>query len=90
MDIREHTKKWKRTWTADLSTEDRLYEISKRLLDILLSILMLIILFPLLIIISLLIILDTPGPVIYSRNRVSSRKRQIFRTPHPALSPNTR
>jgi lipopolysaccharide/colanic/teichoic acid biosynthesis glycosyltransferase len=75
-DILEHTKEWNRSWTAVISSNDRIYAISKRHLDICLSATLLIILLPILVIIVILIKLDSADPVIFTQKRVSSRVRK--------------
>lgn len=52
------------------------YFLLKRGVDILLSSLLLIILSPLLLIVSLLVVLDSPGPPIYSQKRVGCKFRR--------------
>jgi lipopolysaccharide/colanic/teichoic acid biosynthesis glycosyltransferase len=54
------------------------YYIAKRVLDLAISILALIILFPLIIIVAILIKLDSPGPVFFKQERISI-KRKTFK-----------
>lgn len=81
----------------------RLYFVCKRCMDVLLSLLFLVVMFPLLFLIALAIKLDSPGPVLYKQERVALRnrsaealaKRQLrtftmlkFRTMHHNASPD--
>lgn len=50
------------------------YHVAKRVLDVILATLILIVIFPLLILISVLIVLDYPGPVLFSQQRVGARR----------------
>lgn len=52
------------------STADALYLFLKRVLDILISVMLLILLSPLMALIALAIVLDSPGPVIFRQKRV--------------------
>ena len=66
--------------TSPLVKDKTVYYISKRALDILVSAVVLILLSPLLGIIALLIILDSPGPVIFAQKRIGASRwvRQGF------------
>jgi lipopolysaccharide/colanic/teichoic acid biosynthesis glycosyltransferase len=55
-----------------------LYSVSKRMFDILLSLLALVLLVPIIPLIAVMIKLDTPGPVFFRQERVG-RKGRIFR-----------
>ncbi len=52
-----------------------IYHITKRVIDIALALLVLIILFPLILLIAILIKLDSPGPVIFVQDRVGIKRR---------------
>jgi len=54
----------------------RLYYLSKRVIDVIVSIIALILLSPLMLIIAALIRLDSPGPVIFTQKRVGSVRRK--------------
>lgn len=60
----------------------RFYFRTKRLMDIILSVVLLIFLFPIFLLIALLIKLDSPGPVIFAQERMGydwrSRKQRAF------------
>jgi lipopolysaccharide/colanic/teichoic acid biosynthesis glycosyltransferase len=51
------------------------YSISKRAIDLVLATLLLILLSPLLLLSAILIMLDTPGPVLFVQERVGARRR---------------
>ncbi len=53
----------------------RIYLWIKRLMDVILSSVLLVVLFPVLVIIALAIKLDSPGPVLFVQDRVGLRKR---------------
>ena len=53
----------------------RLYHACKRCLDVSVSIMALVVLFPVILLIGLLIKLDSPGPVVFTQRRVGSRRR---------------
>lgn len=59
--------------------EKRLFLYSKRGVDLVLTLLMLIALFPLMLLIAILIKLDSPGPIFYIQERVGSRRRPMGR-----------
>jgi lipopolysaccharide/colanic/teichoic acid biosynthesis glycosyltransferase len=61
-------------------TENNLYFACKRGLDVMLACLLLILLSPLLLLIAILIKLDSPGPVIFSQERVGSQRQWLGRT----------
>ena len=63
---------------SDQGRRDILYDVFKRLLDILMSSLAIIFMIPSLCIISILIRLGSPGPIILSRKRVG-KNGKIFR-----------
>ena len=63
---------------SDGFKKSRLISISKRITDVLLSSIVLILLFPLLLIVALLIKVDTKGPVFYSQERVGKDKNLYF------------
>lgn len=54
----------------------RLYFISKRIFDFSVAALLLIVLSPLMLLVAILIVLDTPGPVIFTQPRVGLRRRR--------------
>jgi lipopolysaccharide/colanic/teichoic acid biosynthesis glycosyltransferase len=54
--------------------DHRLYYLCKRIVDLTFSLLILFFLSPFLIMISILIVLDSPGPVFFKQNRVGSRR----------------
>lgn len=67
-------------WSSQTTTlvggsNSTLYFIHKRILDVALATIALILLFPLLLIIPILIKLDTPGPILFVQERVGSRRR---------------
>lgn len=53
----------------------RMYLILKRLLDIVVSAIVLVVLFPVMLVLAIIIRLDSPGPAIFSQERVGSRVR---------------
>jgi len=53
------------------------YYCSKRLLDIAVSLIALIVLFPVMLIIGLLVAVTSPGPAIFSQERIGSRRKHI-------------
>ena len=61
-------------------TENNLYFACKRGMDVILACLLLILLSPLLLLIAILIKLDSPGPVIFSQERVGSQRQWLGRT----------
>jgi lipopolysaccharide/colanic/teichoic acid biosynthesis glycosyltransferase len=61
-----------------VSTSDRLgYHLAKRIIDVTISLLMLLCLAPLMLVIAAAIRLDTPGPAIYSHERLGGRRRKV-------------
>jgi lipopolysaccharide/colanic/teichoic acid biosynthesis glycosyltransferase len=60
-----------------VSENRNLYFISKRILDIFIALLLLILLSPLIAIVSILIKLDSLGPIFYIQERVSVRRKKI-------------
>ena len=60
-------------------SESVVYGVLKRGMDIVLSTLLIIFLFPLLLLIALLIRLDSPGPVIFTQERVGAKRQQMGR-----------
>jgi len=59
--------------------ENNLYYPSKRCLDVILSGVLLIVLFPLLLLIAFLIWLDSPGPVLFTQKRVGAKRNCLGR-----------
>src|SRR2546429_7962187 len=66
-----------RTTLLASGSEKVFYDVLKRSMDILLATALIILLLPLLLLIALLIKLDSPGPVIFTQERVGA-KRQRF------------
>lgn len=62
---------------SELHEQRRLYFSAKRLLDVVLSGLLLVILSPLLLVVALLVVLDSPGPAIFRQERVNLRRRVV-------------
>src|SRR5712664_4548893 len=60
-------------------TEDNLFFASKRCLDVVLAGLVLILLLPLILLIAVLIKLDSPGPVLFSQERVGAKRQWLGR-----------
>jgi lipopolysaccharide/colanic/teichoic acid biosynthesis glycosyltransferase len=60
-------------------TENNLYFVGKRLLDVVLAGLLLVLLLPLLLIIAVLIKLDSPGPVLFTQERVGAKRQWLGR-----------
>ena len=60
-----------------VDTDRRLYFLCKRVMDVVLASLLLVVLSPLLILIAVLIKLDSPGPVFFVQERVGSRRRSV-------------
>jgi lipopolysaccharide/colanic/teichoic acid biosynthesis glycosyltransferase len=74
----QQTWQWStRTTVMATASENLLYGVLKRLMDILLAAALVILLLPLLLLIALLIKFDSPGPVIFTQERVGA-KRQRF------------
>ena len=61
-------------------SENNLYFACKRGMDVILACLLLILLSPLLLLIAILIKLDSPGPVIFTQERVGSERQWLGRT----------
>ena len=60
-------------------TEDNLFFASKRCLDVILAGLLLILLLPLILLIAVLIRLDSPGPVLFTQERVGAKRQWLGR-----------
>jgi lipopolysaccharide/colanic/teichoic acid biosynthesis glycosyltransferase len=60
-------------------TENNLYFAGKRCLDVILAGLLLILLLPLILIIAVLIKLDSPGPVLFTQERVGAKRQWLGR-----------
>jgi lipopolysaccharide/colanic/teichoic acid biosynthesis glycosyltransferase len=60
-------------------TENNLYCLSKRFLDVTLAGLAVIVLLPLLVLIAILIRLDSPGPVVFTQKRVGAKRQRLGR-----------
>jgi lipopolysaccharide/colanic/teichoic acid biosynthesis glycosyltransferase len=56
----------------------RLYQYGKRLMDIIIAALLLVIFSPLFLIIAILVKLDSPGPAFFSQKRIGSKRRWLF------------
>ena len=73
---------------------NRVYELTKWALDVLLSAIMLLISLPVLLIVALLIKLDSPGPVLYKSERVGKNRKPFallkFRTMLPSVEKSPR
>lgn len=66
------------TWFLDnLARRRKIYDFSKRLLEILFSLVFFILLSPLFILISLLLKIFSPGPILYSQIRVGKNEREF-------------
>lgn len=63
--------------TLSESDDERLYFLCKRAMDILLASILLVILLPLLALIALAIILDSPGPILTTQERIGARRRIV-------------
>ena len=61
------------------ATEARFYPILKRLLDVVFALTALVVLLPVMILIAIAILLDNPGPVLYSQERVGLNRRRRAR-----------
>lgn len=68
-----------RTAVLAHESESIFYGVLKRCMDICLSTTLIILLFPLLLLIALLIKLDSPGPVIFTQERVGARRQRFGR-----------
>jgi lipopolysaccharide/colanic/teichoic acid biosynthesis glycosyltransferase len=60
-------------------TESNLYHLGKRCLDVILAGLALLVLLPLLLLITVLIMLDSPGPVVFTQKRVGAKRQRLGR-----------
>jgi lipopolysaccharide/colanic/teichoic acid biosynthesis glycosyltransferase len=60
-------------------TESNLYHLGKRCLDVILAGLALIVLLPLLLLIAVLIMLDSPGTVVFTQKRVGAKRQRLGR-----------
>jgi lipopolysaccharide/colanic/teichoic acid biosynthesis glycosyltransferase len=60
-------------------TESNLYYFSKRCLDAILAGFLLIVFLPLLLLIAVLVMLDSPGPVVFTQKRVGAKRRRLGR-----------
>jgi lipopolysaccharide/colanic/teichoic acid biosynthesis glycosyltransferase len=65
-----------------LSKSRTMYYLSKGILDVSLSIIVLIILFPVIAVIAILIKLDSPGPIFFRQERVGVRRRIYNHVPY--------
>jgi len=76
----QQTWQWSsRTAVLAHESESNIYGVSKRCMDIFLSTALIILLSPLLLLIALLIKLDSPGPVIFTQERVGARRQRFGR-----------
>lgn len=74
----QHTWQWSsRTTVLAHDSENIVYGALKRCMDLCLSAALIILLFPLLLLIALLIKLDSPGPVIFTQERVGARHQRF-------------
>jgi lipopolysaccharide/colanic/teichoic acid biosynthesis glycosyltransferase len=62
-------------WLSQAHQSRALYFAVKRVCDVVLAGLLLLVLSPLMLVIALLIVLDTPGPAIFRQDRVGARRR---------------
>ena len=69
-----HTELIPQSFIKDFSQQDVLYRFAKRSFDIIFALFLILLLLPLLILIALLIKLESKGPIIYSQNRVGSKR----------------
>lgn len=67
--------------------DKRLYFRIKRLIDIVLSLILLILLSPLFLLVAICIRLDSPGPVLFAQTRVGQNHRREGGNHHPPLPP---
>ena|ERR1700722_1983773 len=58
-------------------TESNLYHLGKRCFDVILASLALLVLLPLLLLISVLILVDSPGPVVFTQRRVGAKRQKL-------------
>lgn len=65
------------------------YFVCKRALDLVLSVLALLVLWPLLILISLAIKIDSPGPIIFAQERIGSKRKKNGQNEEWVMSPFT-
>jgi len=75
--LSSHLSSGPRLELMNIDREKRLYFLCKRFMDIVLSLLFLVATLPLLLLISLLIKVDSPGPVLFKQERVGLRKRSL-------------
>src|SRR6266480_4753010 len=68
-----------RTTLLASGSEKVFYDVLKRSMDILLATALIILLLPLLLLIALLIKLDSPGPVIFTQERVGAKRQKLGR-----------
>jgi lipopolysaccharide/colanic/teichoic acid biosynthesis glycosyltransferase len=74
----QQTWQWStRTTVMAAGSENLFYGVLKRSLDLLLATALIILLLPLLLLIALLIKLDSPGPVIFTQERVGARRQRF-------------
>jgi len=74
-----HTRQWpSQTNVLARSREGIFYSVFKRLMDVMLSSLLLILCLPMLLVIALLIKLDSPGPAIFKHERVGAKRRRLW------------
>lgn len=60
-----------------ISGKTNFYYCTKRIIDIIISTIALIILFPLMLIVAILIRVDSPGPVIFTQKRITTLRRRV-------------
>jgi lipopolysaccharide/colanic/teichoic acid biosynthesis glycosyltransferase len=65
-----------------MSANHSVYNISKRVLDITLAVLILIILSPLIALVAILIKLDSPGPILFKQDRVTVKRKIYNQVPY--------
>lgn len=68
-------QQFNQTATLTGDKDSSLYYACKRVMDVILATVLLLLLLPLMVLISILIKLDTPGPIIFKQERVGSRRR---------------
>jgi lipopolysaccharide/colanic/teichoic acid biosynthesis glycosyltransferase len=66
-------------FVAENHEQRRVYFACKRLLDIMVAALLLLVLGPLMLLVAVLVVLGTPGPAIYGQQRVGLRRRRAGR-----------
>jgi len=59
------------------SQKTTIYYFTKRVIDIIVSLVALIILFPFMLLVALLIRLDSPGPVIFTQKRITTMRKKV-------------